>query len=48
MAKYRNRLVHIYWEIQSDEIYEILQTRVGDFEKFMESIWKYYNNGSKH
>lgn len=48
MAKYRNRLVHIYWEIQSDEIYEILQTRLGDFEKFMESIWKYYNNGNKH
>ena len=44
MAKYRNRLVHIYWEIQPEEIYEILQTRLGDFEKLIESVWHYYKN----
>lgn len=42
MAKYRNRLVHIYWEIKPEEIYEILQTRLVDFEKLMDSVLQYY------
>lgn len=25
MAKFRNRLVHIYWEIDDEVIYEVLQ-----------------------
>lgn len=38
MAKFRNRLVHLYWEIDDRQLYEILQTRQGDFKKFLNSI----------
>jgi uncharacterized protein YutE (UPF0331/DUF86 family) len=38
MAKFRNRLVHIYWEIDENQVYEILQSRLGDFKKFLDQI----------
>ena len=38
MAKFRNRLVHLYWEIDDRQLYEILQTRQGDFKKFLNSV----------
>lgn len=38
MSKFRNRLVHLYWEIDDEQLYEILQTRLGDFKKFLDSI----------
>lgn len=38
MAKFRNRLVHLYWEVDDRQLYEILQTRLDDFKKFLNSI----------
>ena len=38
MAKFRNRLVHIYLEVENKQVYEILQDRLGDFKKFVDSI----------
>lgn len=38
MAKFRNRLVHIYWEVDDLQFYEILQHRLGDFKKFLDCI----------
>jgi len=38
MAKFRNRLVHIYWEVDDLQLYEILQLRLGDFKKFLTCI----------
>ena len=35
MARFRNRLVHIYWEIDDKEIYRIIQTRIGDIRRFL-------------
>jgi len=40
MAKFRNRLVHIYWEINDDLIYEIIQNNLNDFNLFIQSILK--------
>jgi len=40
MAGYRNRLVHLYWEVSPEEIYGKLQ-EIEDFEKFCEYILKY-------
>jgi len=40
MAGYRNRLVHLYWEVTPKEIYEKLQ-EIEDFEKFCAYILKY-------
>jgi len=42
MAKFRNRLVHIYWEINDDLIYEILQSNLNDFNLFIQNILKLF------
>ncbi len=41
MAKYRNRLVHMYWEITPHEIYNILQGPVDDIVEFVRYIVEY-------
>ncbi|MFO7979541.1 MAG: DUF86 domain-containing protein [Candidatus Aminicenantes bacterium] len=41
MAKFRNRLVHIYWEIDENQIYDILLTRLGDFKKLLNQLAKF-------
>ena len=38
MAGYRNRLVHFYSEINKDEMYEIIQNKLDDFNVFNEHI----------
>jgi uncharacterized protein YutE (UPF0331/DUF86 family) len=38
MAKFRNRLVHIYLEVENKQVYEILQDRLDDFKKFIDSL----------
>ena len=41
MAKFRNRLVHIYWEISDRQLREILMTRLGDFATLIGSLSAY-------
>ena len=36
MARFRNRLIHIYWEVDNNEIYNIIQTRLEDINVFLE------------
>lgn len=38
MAKFRNRLVHLYWEVDDKQVHEILQTRLDDFKTFLDNI----------
>ena len=38
MAKFRNRLVHLYWGVDDRQLHEILQTRLDDFKIFLDSI----------
>jgi uncharacterized protein YutE (UPF0331/DUF86 family) len=38
MAKFRNRLVHLYWEVDDAIIYKILEQNLKDFIKFTKSI----------
>ena len=35
MARFRNRIVHIYWEVDDDELYRILQSDLGDIREFL-------------
>lgn len=42
MVKFRNRVVHIYDEVQPEEIYKILQNHLSDFEGFVSAIVKKY------
>jgi uncharacterized protein YutE (UPF0331/DUF86 family) len=34
MARFRNRLIHIYWDIDNDRIYDLLREDMGDIERF--------------
>ncbi|MDP2855164.1 MAG: DUF86 domain-containing protein [Smithellaceae bacterium] len=35
MARFRNRLVHIYWDIDDQELFRIIQSRLGDIKRFL-------------
>jgi len=41
MAKFRNRLVHIFWEIDDARVYQILKDHLGDFKKLVDSIARF-------
>ncbi len=36
MARFRNRLIHLYWEVDDEQVYEILQSRLDDFKTFLD------------
>jgi uncharacterized protein YutE (UPF0331/DUF86 family) len=38
MTRFRNRLVHLYWEVNDEQIYEILQNMLNDFKAFLDGI----------
>jgi uncharacterized protein YutE (UPF0331/DUF86 family) len=38
MARFRNRLTHLYWEVDDGQVYEILQSRLIDFKTFLDRI----------
>jgi uncharacterized protein YutE (UPF0331/DUF86 family) len=38
MARFRNRLVHLYMEVDNQQLHEILHTRLDDFKRFLDSI----------
>ena len=38
MVKFRNRLVHIYWDVDPEMIYDLLKENLTDLEEFKEKI----------
>ncbi len=40
MARFRNRLVHLYWEVDVKELHGIVLSRLEDIERFMEIFAK--------
>lgn len=38
MARFRNRLVHLYWEVDNHQLHTILKTRLDDFRRFLKFI----------
>ena len=38
MARFRNRLVHIYWDINVADLLRILTTRLPDIHRFLGSF----------
>ena len=47
MVKFRNRLVHLYWEVDDRQVHEILRCRLDDFKRFLDCLsnfldWKNY------
>ena len=43
MARFRNRLVHLYWEIDPETVYQLLQDNLDDFKLFQEKVVSYLN-----
>jgi uncharacterized protein YutE (UPF0331/DUF86 family) len=41
MAGYRNRLVHLYWEVTNQELFQLIDSKLEDFEKFCQHIINY-------
>ena len=38
MARFRNRLVHRYWDVDVAELRRILEERLGDFERYIADV----------
>jgi len=43
MAKFRNRLVHLYWEIDKETLYGFIQDDLDDFKLFEQKVVEYLN-----
>ncbi len=43
MAKFRNRLVHMYWQIEPESVYRILKEDINDFQLYRDAIVDYFN-----
>lgn len=41
MARFRNLLVHLYWQVNNQRIYEILTKELDDFDHFLDELGKY-------
>lgn len=38
MARFRNRLVYIYWKVDDRQVYKIMRVNLGDFKIFLNNI----------
>jgi uncharacterized protein YutE (UPF0331/DUF86 family) len=38
MARFRNRLVHLYWKIDDERLWQILTESLGDLEDYLDAI----------
>ena len=47
MAKFRNRLVHLYWEVDKKRVYEIIRNNLDDFKLFEKSVVKFLKASEK-
>jgi uncharacterized protein YutE (UPF0331/DUF86 family) len=46
MVKFRNMLVHLYWKIEYERLYNYLRENLGDFESFKGTIRQYLKRSS--
>jgi uncharacterized protein YutE (UPF0331/DUF86 family) len=43
MARFRNRLVHLYWEVDDGQVHQLLRTRLSDFKQFLNALAGFLN-----
>ena len=41
MVSFRNRVVHLYWDVDNETVYDIVKNNLGDFETFIEYILEF-------
>ena len=44
MTKFRNRLVHVYWDISPEVVFTILQTSIKDIDRFLGQVALYISD----
>jgi uncharacterized protein YutE (UPF0331/DUF86 family) len=44
MARMRNRLVHLYEDVDPGKVHELLRTRLADFDRFAQEITSYLDD----
>ena len=47
-ARFRNRLVHIYWEVDVNELYNILHSGLDDIKLFLKIIFEFTGIKNNH
>lgn len=47
MAKFRNRIVHFYYDVNLEEIHKIIQSDLGDYKSFIKEITGFLQQGKK-
>jgi len=47
MARFRNMLVHVYWELDKRMVYEIIQQNLQDFRIFQDKVVDYWAKQEK-
>ncbi|WP_456367056.1 type VII toxin-antitoxin system HepT family RNase toxin, partial [Thermococcus sp.] len=45
MARFRNRLVHLYWEVEDRMIYRIISKDIKDIEEFLSRLSEVFREG---
>jgi uncharacterized protein YutE (UPF0331/DUF86 family) len=43
MARFRNRIVHFYGRLDLSLVYDLLQRRLSDFDRYMVAVESYLN-----
>ena len=46
MTKFRNRLVHVYWDMSPEIIYQIIRTSLADIDSFLKEIALYVSENN--
>lgn len=46
MARFRNLIVHLYWQVDDVKVYEIIQKDLGDLEEYQRQIAAYLRRGA--
>jgi len=41
MARFRNRIVHLYWDVDLDLVYDYLTSKLADFDRYLTYIETY-------
>ncbi|GFR36353.1 type VII toxin-antitoxin system HepT family RNase toxin [Thermobrachium celere] len=47
MAKFRNKLVHMYWELDDEFVFNLIKNNLVDIEEFMKIVANYIKNNSQ-
>jgi len=47
LAGYRNRLVHMYWEVSEEEMHQVINEHLNDLDKFCEYFQQTLQNPEK-